>query len=177
MTFGGQFFDDLFDVANEAHIEHAIGFIEHEHLYSRQVDVALPHMIQQSARCRDNDIDTAANFRDLWSRANATVDFHAADGTILAIGVHALVNLRREFAGRCENQCTNAARAVNFPLQPLQHGQREGRGLTGTRLGARENIVAFENMGDSFALNRGGFVVALFFDSTQQFGRQAELLK
>ena len=40
-----------------------------------------------------------------------------------------------------------------------------------------EDVAAFENSGDSFALDRGCLFVTLFFDSTEQFGRQAEFFE
>jgi hypothetical protein len=40
-----QVLDDLLDVADEAHIEHAVRFIENKHLDEREIDVSLPDMI------------------------------------------------------------------------------------------------------------------------------------
>jgi hypothetical protein len=62
-------------------------------------------------------------------------------------------------------------------LQSLQHRQRETGGLAGARLGACEDVAAFENKGYCLLLNRGRFLVTLFFDCTQQFGRKAKLVE
>ena len=44
---------------DKAHIEHAVGFIQHQRLHLRQADGALVHMIEQAARSGDDDIDAA----------------------------------------------------------------------------------------------------------------------
>ena len=49
--------DDAADVGQEAHVEHAIGFVEHEDLDVPQIDSALLRVIEQAAgrcdeRCR-----------------------------------------------------------------------------------------------------------------------------
>ena len=49
----GQQRDDLADVADEAHVEHAVGFVEDENLDGREVDRALLHVVEQTARRRD----------------------------------------------------------------------------------------------------------------------------
>ena len=41
------------DIPDEAHVEHAIGLVEHQNFDSRQVDAALPMEVDQAARRRD----------------------------------------------------------------------------------------------------------------------------
>ena len=45
------------DIANEAHIEHTVGFIKHEDLDRRKIERTLLHQIEQSTRCRHQNID------------------------------------------------------------------------------------------------------------------------
>ena len=59
------------DVADEAHVEHAVGFVEHEDLDVREVDGALAVMVEQAARRRDEDVDAALQLRDLRADADA----------------------------------------------------------------------------------------------------------
>ena len=57
MSFLRQGLDDLSDITNKTHVEHAIRFVENKILNVRQIDVAFTNVIKQSPRCRDNDID------------------------------------------------------------------------------------------------------------------------
>ena len=56
----GQQRDDALDVGHEAHVQHAIGFVEHENFHARQVDGFLLHVIEQAAGRGDEDLDALA---------------------------------------------------------------------------------------------------------------------
>ena len=60
LSLFGQKTDDALDVWNEAHVEHAVGLIEHQHLDLRQVDGALLHVVEQAARRGHHDFDAAS---------------------------------------------------------------------------------------------------------------------
>ena len=49
--------DDPADVMDEAHVEHAVGLVEHEDLHLVEPDVALIHEVEQASRRGDQDID------------------------------------------------------------------------------------------------------------------------
>ena len=49
----------LADIVNEAHIQHAVGFVQHQDFDLRQIHRLLTGMIEQPARCRHQDIDAA----------------------------------------------------------------------------------------------------------------------
>ncbi len=50
-------FRDLSHVRPEAHVHHAVGFVEDEDLELREVADVAPHVIEQSSRGRDDDVD------------------------------------------------------------------------------------------------------------------------
>ena len=54
---GGQRRQDPLHVGPEAHVEHAIGFVEHQHFQSGKAHRIVPHVIHQPARRRDDDVD------------------------------------------------------------------------------------------------------------------------
>ena len=62
------------DVGEKSHVEHAIGFIEHEILEAAELRVRLPEVIEQPPRRADDDVDTAAEGVLLRSHADAAVD-------------------------------------------------------------------------------------------------------
>ncbi len=49
LPLGGQQGQDLLDVPDEAHVEHAVGFIQHQDLQLAEIQVALALVIQQAA--------------------------------------------------------------------------------------------------------------------------------
>ena len=96
--------DDAANVRDEAHVEHAVGFVEHEDLDARQIDRALLRVIEQAARRRDQNVGPASQRIDLRIDADAAKDHERAQAQILAVAADALVDLRSEFARGHENQ-------------------------------------------------------------------------
>ena len=66
--------EDLADVVDEAHVEHAVGLVQHQDLDLAQVDGLLLHVVEQPARGGDDDVDAAAQRIDLRLHADAAVD-------------------------------------------------------------------------------------------------------
>ena len=56
LTYFRQFFEDLAYVADESHVEHAIGLIEYEYLDSTEIDRAPLQMIEQTTGRGDDDV-------------------------------------------------------------------------------------------------------------------------
>ncbi len=52
--------NDAFDVGQEAHVEHAVSFVEHEEFEAREIRATLAHQVEQAAGGGDNDIDAGA---------------------------------------------------------------------------------------------------------------------
>ncbi len=101
--------DDAANVGQEAHVEHAIRLVEHEDLDVTKIDGALLRMIEQPARCRDDDVDAAPQLVDLRIDADAAVDHGGLERHVLAVVLDALGDLRRELARRRQNQRADAA--------------------------------------------------------------------
>ena len=66
--------DDALHVGPEAHVHHAVGFVEHEQLDGAQVGVLLPHVIHQPARRGDDDVDARLERALLHAHLDAAVD-------------------------------------------------------------------------------------------------------
>jgi hypothetical protein len=64
-AFLGQRGDDLADVADEAHVEHAVGFVEHQARHRVEPHIALAHEIEQPPRRRHQNVDAAGQRLDL----------------------------------------------------------------------------------------------------------------
>ena len=78
--------DDAAHVGPEAHVHHAVGFVEHEQLDAGQVRVLLPHVIDQPARRGDDDVDAGAERAFLAAHFDAAVDGRARDRRVVRRG-------------------------------------------------------------------------------------------
>jgi hypothetical protein len=68
----GRGFDNLFDVFDETHVKHAVGFVEHEDFKARKIDAAAAHVVQQATRGRDQNVDRLAQQAVLHRIRHAT---------------------------------------------------------------------------------------------------------
>src|SRR4051812_8852622 len=186
--------DDLADVADEAHVEHAIRFVEDEDLEPRKIDVSLRDVVEEPPRGRDDDSRTRPQRTVLRLIADAAVDRHGPDPAVRAVGPDALLDLEAELAGRREDERTNRLPPVVSPRTPagfgrvlparrasrveqLEQRQDERRRLAGAGLGACEHVTSAEDQGDRLALDGSRFAVALIGDRAEQLGRQPEDIK
>jgi hypothetical protein len=51
---------NLIDLWSEPHVEHTVGFIEHQDFNRGQIDRPVPHMVQQTPRCGNQNIGPLA---------------------------------------------------------------------------------------------------------------------
>ena len=168
------------NVADKAHVQHAVRLVQHQDLDGGKIDVALRNVVQQPARCRDQNIHAASQLLDLRVDLDAAEDDRGVQRQVPAVGVDALPDLRRQLAGRRQDQRTHRAPALarqRIGVQALQQRQGETGGLAGAGLGTGENVAPLQNDRDGLALYRRGFAVALIGDSTKKFGRQAERIE
>ena len=161
------------DVGQEAHVEHAIGFVEHEVLEAAQLRVRLPEMIEQPPRRPDDDVDAAAEGVLLRAHADAAIHGKAAerrvDGEILQI----FDNLRRQLARRRDDERARGARpAARLLHEAVQNRQQKRRGLPAARLGTCKKIAACERGWNGVGLNRRRFLKPEVFDAAKKVGVQ-----
>ncbi len=65
---------DALDVGDEAHVEHAVGFVDDQELDAGQQQPSALEMIEQAARRRDQDVDAARELVVLVVEGNAADD-------------------------------------------------------------------------------------------------------
>ena len=102
--------DDLADVVDETHIQHAVRFVEHECFHSAQINVTLVDEIEQATGSRDEDINTSTEIADLLALAHASEDDGVAEVQVAAVSDEALIDLHRKFA--CWTQDERAGRTT-----------------------------------------------------------------
>ncbi|MCG3189580.1 MAG: hypothetical protein LKCHEGNO_02048 [Burkholderiaceae bacterium] len=118
--------EHLLDVVDEAHVEHAVGLVEHEHLHVAQVERALTVVVEQPAGRGHQDVDAAPELVDLRLHADTAEHHHALQAQVAAVGANAFLHLRGQFARGRQDQAADrdaAACVANRRLrrQPLQH--------------------------------------------------------
>ena len=183
----GQQFDDLADVVDEAHVEHAIRFVEHDRLDVREIDMPLVHEVEKASGCCDQDIDTCAESLHLVVLADPAVDHGVLQRELATIGREAVENLHGEFASRAQHDRTRQAtlstlarglRLADFGSgETVQDRQCEGTGLAGAGLRASQNVATLECCRYGLCLDRRGLDVALRFDRTNDGFRQPEIME
>ena len=101
---------DALDVRDEAHVEHAVGFVDDEQLDAGHQQPAALEMVEQAARRRDQHVDAAHQLGVLVVERNAADDEGDVELVVLAVLVEAFLDLRGELAGRLEDQRARHAR-------------------------------------------------------------------
>src|SRR5947209_989964 len=156
LTAGWQCAHDTADCRDESHVEHAVGFIEDEHLNSVNTGEFAIHEIFQTAGGGDDETRAGFELADLRILAGTAHD--ESDGTE-GLGRALFVNLgdlHGEFAGGYEDEHAGAAVDVLGFEQPLDRGHQEGECLARSGLGGGEHVFACHDLGDRGFLDGGG---------------------
>ena len=160
---------DPLHIGEEAHVEHAVGFIEDEVGEVAKVDEALRVQVEQASGRGDEDIDAAAQCIHLGADANTAEDDRGLDGEAGAVGIEPLCNLGRELAGGGEDQRTDGARiTTGLGSETLEHGEGKCGGLSRASLGDTEEVSSGKQRRDRLVLNRSGSGVALVGQRAQK---------
>ncbi|MCY1299145.1 hypothetical protein D9M68_684460 [compost metagenome] len=152
---------------DEAHVEHAVGFVEDQGLHVAEVDGALAGQVEQAAGAGDQQVETLGQGLHLRVHADAAEDAGADQRQVAGVDLEAVVDLRGQFAGRGQDQHAGLSRPALLGLvrvtvgeQPLEDGQGEACGFTSTRLGGDHQVAALQHGGNGPLLHRSGFGVA-----------------
>ena len=147
--------DDRVDLLLEAHVEHAVGLVQHQELDAREVHAAAVHVVLEPARRGDRDVERLPQLRELQAERHAADQQRGGELLPAAVAVRRLLHLHRELARRREHQHARAlARDLRRRAQPLQPRQHEGRGLAAAGLRRDQQIAARQHRGNRFALHR-----------------------
>jgi len=92
------------DRRDEAHIQHPVGFVQHQNFDAGQVHVSLADVIQQSAGRGDQQIHPAPQGIALGFQADAADQHRAADRGMAAVDAGAVGHLSGQLAGGRQHQ-------------------------------------------------------------------------
>ena len=159
--------EDPAQVGQEAHVEHVIGFVEHERLDAREPQRALTDQVEDPAGAADHDLGPPPQRRDLGAHRDAAEDRRGADPREAREQADLGVDLPRELARRGEDQRARA-RPGRGSSRRCEQRQREGGRLAGAGLGEAEHVAAVERRGDGLGLDRARRLEAGGADSAAQ---------
>ena len=128
----GQRVHDAPDARPEAHVEHAVRLVQHEHLDLREAHVLVLHEVDEAARGGHEQVAAALEVLDLAVELGAAHDDDRALAGPLADHTHDLLDLRRELAGGGDDEGVRTLALLAG--DELQRGQREGGRLARARL-------------------------------------------
>ncbi len=163
------------DVGEEAHVEHAIRFVEHQHLDGGEIDVVETHVVEQAARRRHHQLRAGAQRALLRPHVDAAHHRHRGDADVVADRQRLLVDLHGQLAGRREDE--GAALPARAGVHALQDRKQEGGGLAGAGRRAADQIAPGEADRDGFGLDRRRTGVAHVRHRLGQRRNELELLK
>ena len=123
---------DEFHVLAKTEIEHLVGFVEHDRLQFRNIEPAAPQMVAEPSRRADHDVGARGQLALLAARVHAAdAGNHARIRILIEPGEFAM-HLKRQFAGRRDDQCQGGCGPLE-PLGAIQQVVRE-RQTIGDRL-------------------------------------------
>ena len=175
LAIGGGGVYDGGDGGQEAHVKHAVRFVQHEGLDAAEVDDAFVHEVVQAAGRGDEHVGAASDLVDLGA-VGRTAEHGGHVVPRLAGDLHArLRDLLRQLTGGADHQHAGRALAPLAARQGAQDGQQERGGLTRAGAGGGDEVAAFQDQRDGLQLHRGGVLVAQAFDGGKGSLRQAEV--
>lgn len=133
--------DDFPDLRKETHVEHAVHFIEDEHLDFAKAHGGAVEMVDEAPGGGDDDVSACGELFGLGAKADAAIeqgDFHAG---VFAVFFELFGDLVGEFAGGFEYEDLGFAHFGDL----REGGEGEGGGFSGACLGGADDVLAFEN--------------------------------
>src|SRR5690606_9656700 len=141
--------DEFVDRFDKAHVEHAVGFIQHHHFHFFEVDGALTVHVQQTPRRCHQHIHTLNQTLFLSLFFHTTIHRQRRQSGVLTVLCHFVCHLNRQLASRHQNQGTNAFFTLRFTsLQFVQNRQHETGGFTRPGLRRSDQILPLQNHRD-----------------------------
>ena len=139
--------DDPADVGPEAHVHHAVRFVEHQRVELVEGHRAVAHVIHQPARRGDDDVDAGLEGPLLRIHRHAAVDGDAGQIGVIGEALDVVFDLARPARGsgariRTRVKPRSSGAASRASQHPVEDRQQERRRLAGAGVGAADEIVA-----------------------------------
>ena len=149
--------DDPAHRLDEAHVEHAVGLVEHHPAGLVEQDRAVVHQVGQPAGRGDHHVDAAGDRPDLGAARHAAEDEERRRAARRRRSCGRRPRSARRVRGSARGPAPGRSSAPGRPRERqelVQDRQREGRGLAGAGLGDAEDVAARELRRDRLRLDR-----------------------
>ena len=153
LTRRGRALQDRVEVVGKAHVQHLVGFVEHEDAKLVELQRLAPHVIERAARRGDDDGCAALERADLRMHRSAAVQRQHAEADAFRVFVDRLGHLHRQLARGHEDQPARMSRRGLAGGDDLQHRQSECGRLARAGLRLPEQVAAAEQQRDRFTLH------------------------
>jgi DTW domain-containing protein YfiP len=165
--------DHLGDVVKEAHVQHAVGLVQHQGVQAFERQVATFQVVHDAPGCAHHDVRAMLQRGALSAQGNAATERHDLDVFFGARNAADLGgDLVGQFACGAEHQGLHGKPTrIEFGEQ----GQGEGGGLAAAGLGLGNQVFAFEGQGQAGRLDRGHGGIAKLLQIGQHGRRQRQL--
>ena len=165
---------DPLDLGHEAHVGHAVGFVEHEDLDVGDRQLAAVAEVDEPAGRGDDDVDAAPQRLDLALHRSAAVELEAQPARFGQRRQH-LGDLHGQLAGRHEHERAGPPGSA-LPVRS-SIGRPKARVLPEPVLALPSTSRPAQGVGDGEGLDREGLEDALFGEDGYQIGGYAEAVK
>src|SRR3546814_6413135 len=95
--------DDLSDIADEAHVEHAVGLVEDEVRDAVETHVALVQQVHEASGRGDQNVDPARQRAHLRPLGDAAEDDGVAQAQVAAVGLERIADLHGELTRQIQS--------------------------------------------------------------------------
>ena len=172
LTGEGREAEDPFDIGDEPHVEHPVGFVHDHDFHVREDQLAPLEMIQQAARCGDQHVDAFVDQLVLLFKAHAADQQRFGKLEVLGVSIEVLGHLCCQFPRGAEHEAARHPRTSAATGEQRKHRQRKAGGLAGAGLGDAQHVAAFESGGNGARLDGCGRFVASLYNSFEDLGIQ-----
>ena len=177
LTLRRQLRDEALYVGKEAHVEHAVRFVEDENLDVAKRELLLLQEIEKPSWRGHDDVDAAIELANLRLLIHAAEDDGVENLETLTVGREVLSNLCCELACGCDDEATQSHLVTRGRFESLKHRERESGGFAGSCLCASKNIAACKGRRNRLKLNGRRLRVAFFCDGLKNRGRETKVRK
>ncbi len=164
---------DGVDLRHEAHVEHVVGFVEHQLFDLVEAHGAALEMVEEAPGRGDDDARLLRQLVHLMLDVEAADERDGAQPVAGAEVVEEGLRLQRDFARGREDEPTDAAAGLNA----LGERNREGGGLAGAGLGEAEDVTPGDRSFDDGGLDRRRMCPAELTDGEPQLGRHTQIVE
>jgi hypothetical protein len=167
------------NVFGEAHVKHTVGFIKDEDFDIVKTNGVTRHVVKQTTRGRNQNINATAQFLNLRAHRRTAIDNRRKQADAFFEVTQALTDLGCQFAGRRKDNRTRLARFRTLRVfgKTLQQGQAESGSFATTRMGNTHKVTPFEKCRNRRSLDFGRRGETSSFNIAQQGLDQVEPIK